>query len=277
LSGIASVAGEGSDGAQISGIANVAGDQTNLQVAGIANLAHGVGPRGVGVQIAGISNVSRDDVRGLQVAGIANVTMGDVRGSQISLVNIGSDVRGAQIGLVNVAQKMSGLQLGIVNVATESSKGAVPLGLVNGAPDGHRAVEAWIADIVPVRVGVKLGSGRVYTLFAAGVSNDHLAGGLGLGVHLPGRSFWVDIDAASYALFEPDFSDTDSEHLTELRVMAGLPLGIGLSLFAGISANGVVTFDGEPGRDLALITLKRIESDQVTVRLSPGLFAGISY
>src|SRR5690606_20152510 len=135
-----------------------------------------------------------------------------------------------------------------VNIATESGRGGVPIGLVNVARDGRRTAEAWLADIVPVRAGVKLGSGSVYTLAAIGGGRDFLAAGLGLGVHVPHATWWLDADLSSYVIRGTDFREAGIDQLAELRVMAGFPITSQLSLFAGVSANA--TFDYDRGAPL---------------------------
>jgi hypothetical protein len=279
IAGIGNIAGAPSTRAvQIAAIGNIVDGTAGVQMAAIGNSAAGVGGDGFGAQVAAIGNLSTDDVRGIQLAAIGNLTLGDVRGAQIGMVNVVDELRGAQVGLVNVSRRPSGAQVGLVNVATESGAGSVPLGLLNVAPDGHHAVEAWVADIIPVRVGGKLGSGPVYTLLAVGSSTDYHAAGLGLGLHLPQGSFWIDTDLSSYALFEHDFSDPeDVDQLAELRGVVGVPLGIGLSVFAGVAVSSVVTWGDKPGRDLALLTVRQMENDDVSVRISPGVLAGVSY
>jgi hypothetical protein len=234
-----------------------------------------------GFQIAGVTNQVRGDTRGLQLAGIHNYTSGDVSGAQIGLINYGGAVGGAQIGLVNVARRIDGLQLGLVNVATESSARGAPVGLLSIAPDGRRDLELWLADVLPGRVGFKLGSPAMYTLFAVGASDDLLAAGAGLGVHLRARSHYVDVDLSGYEVLDTDLDEADGvDALAELRVMVGIPLDLGFAVFGGVSAAGVMSWDSQhPARDLALFTLRDLggDGDGFTMKISPGLFAGLSY
>src|SRR5690606_347292 len=123
----------------------------------------------------------------------------------------------------------------------------------------------------------KLGSGSVYTLAAIGGGRDFLAAGLGLGVHVPHASWWLDADVSSYVIRGTDFRATGIDQLAELRVMAGFPITSQLSLFAGVSANATFDYDRGAPLDVALVTAREIMTRHATVTLSPGLFAGVSY
>jgi hypothetical protein len=263
IGGITSWANDGIDGFQLSGIASVTGG----------------GMRGL--QIAGITNQARGDVRGLQIAGINNTTTGDVHGAQLSVVNFGGEVNGAQIGLINVARRISGLQLGLVNVATESNAKGAPIGLLSVAPDSRLALEAWLADAVHGRVGLKLGSQTIYTLFAVGFDNDYLAAGGGLGVHAGRDRFYIDVDLAMYEVRSTSFEETEGvDSMVEARAMVGFPVGAGFSVFGGASATGVMSWDARhPARDITLLTVKDVggQGDDFTMKIAPGLFAGVSY
>lgn len=311
IAGIANVATGPSPGLQMAGITNLQRDgDAGLQVAGILNWTNGTARlgqiggisswanRGIdgfqvsgitsvsggpmrGLQISGITNQVRGDVRGLQIAGINNTAIGDVKGAQVSVTNFGGDVSGAQIGLLNIARRIDGLQLGLVNVATESNAHGAPIGLLSVAPDGRHAVEAWVADVIPGRLGLKIGSQSLYTLLAVGFDNDYLAAGGGLGVHFPSSRFYIDVDLAMYEVRDTSFDEADGvDSMAEARAMVGFPVGMGFSLFGGISTAGVMSWDGKhPARDIALVTLRDVggEGDDFTMKISPGLFAGVSY
>lgn len=271
LGGVASWAGGGA-GLQIAGVTSWSRRRAS-QIAGVVNWA----VEGPGVmQVAGVTNVSERPARGLQLAGVANVAPEGIHGAQIGTVNVGGELRGAQIGVVNIAARISGTQIGVINIATESGKGGVPIGLVNVAPDGYRAAEAWLSDVIPARLGVKVGSGPVYTLAAIGVGRDYVAGGLGLGVHLPARDYWIDLDVASYAVRTLGFEETDIDQLAELRGMVGTRLSDQLGVFAGAALNAALSYDDD-GREVGLLTFKQIETEDVSAWLSPSLFVGISH
>jgi Caspase domain len=266
---------------QIAGVGNWSGGSVDgFQLSGILSLtAHDLR----GLQIGGISSHVRGDMRGMQISGIYNHTSGAVSGGQIGLLNIGGAVSGAQLGLVNVARRIDGMQLGLVNVATESNANGAPIGLLSVAPDGRRSIEAWVADVLPGRFGFKLGSQNVYTLIAGAASTNYLAAGGGLGVSMRGRSHYVDVDLSFYQVWESDLDEASGvDAMTEARAMVGFPLDLGFALFAGVSATGVMSWD-EDGRqnvaDLSLFTVGKVgdERDDFKMRISPGVFAGVSY
>ena len=265
ISGISSWSGAPVEGFQVSGVVSVSGGSMR------------------GLQISGVTNQVRGDMRGMQIGGVYNHTSGDVSGVQLAVLNIGGAVDGAQIGVVNVARKIDGLQLGVVNVATESNAGGAPIGLLSVAPDGRRAIEAWVADIIPARLGFKLGSQRLYTLLAIAASNSYLAAGAGLGVHVPARSFYIDVDLSLYEVRDESFDEKEGiDAMSEARAMVGFPLDLGFSVFAGISANGIMSWErNEPARDdLGVFRNFRtgsIDRGDFSMEISPGFFAGISY
>jgi hypothetical protein len=266
---------------QIAGVSSWSGaDVEGFQVSGIASVASGSMR---GLQIGGVTNQVRGDMRGMQIGGVYNHTSGDVSGVQLAVLNIGGAVDGAQIGVVNVARRIDGLQLGLVNVATESNAAGAPIGLLSVAPDGRRSIEAWVADIIPARLGLKLGSQRLYTLLAIAASTNYLAAGAGLGVHVPARSFYIDIDLGFYEVRDQNLDEAKRvDAMTEARAMVGVPLDLGFSVFAGLSANGIMSWNGdEPARDdLGVFRQFRtgsIDSGDFSMEISPGFFAGLSY
>ncbi|MCG8418686.1 MAG: caspase family protein [Proteobacteria bacterium] len=273
IAGIGNFNSDHVHGIQFAGISNWNGGFTRGgQVAGIANITGG-GLRGW--QIAGIANVARGNVRGGQIGGITNVANGDVSGTQIGLINIGSYVDGLQLGLINIARRVSGVQFGLVNVAEQHE--GIPVGLVTLVKDGHRALEVWSSDIAPVSVGFKFGTPYFYTLAAIRSHDDLFMAGLGLGVHTRRAGYYFDVDLANYGIFDYNFRETKNDMLTELRAMVGFPVFDELSLFAGASLSAVTAFDGKGGTKLTPLESNVYERDDVVVRLSPGLFAGISY
>ncbi len=273
IAGIANHVGGNAEGMQIGGIANrVGGDARGMQIGGVANWVEG---RVRGAQIGGVANVAGSDVRGIQVSGIANVAGGNVRGAQIGLVNIGGNVNGAQIGLINIASRVKGAQIGLVNIA-ERNDGA-PIALVNAVRDGHRAAEVWTSDVIPLSIGFKIGSRSVYSMLAVGASDDLLFAGAGLGVHVDRSDYYLDFDIASYGILEHDFGSGSWDQLSQLRALVGIPVTRDLSVFAGAQLSTLINFDNTPGDDLFWLKSRNYHPGGVLVRLSPGLFAGVSY
>lgn len=260
-------------GIQVAGIGNINnGYIRGIQLAGIGNWSDG---RVRGIQAAGILNVADGDMRGGQVAGIVNVAEGKVRGAQVGLVNIGGDVRGAQVGLVNIARRVSGVQVGLVNVAEQHD--GLPLGLASLVKDGHHSLDVWTSDIAPLSVGFKFGARNFYTMLALRSDNEVLMAGLGLGVHLERSNYYIDVDLTGYGILDYDFDETENDLLAEARAMVGFPVFGDIAVFGGASLSGLLAFDGKNGAQLTPLESKIYERDDVTLRLSPGLFAGLSY
>jgi hypothetical protein len=284
IGGGLNVVGRDVEGIQIGGVANLTrGDQVGLQLAGGVNVAQSSRV----LQLAGVSNVTGGHVRGLQLAGGGNYASdvhgaqvggvtnigGDVQGLQLSVLNIGGHVEGLQLGVINVARRVQGLQLGVVNVAGDLQGESI--GVVSVVRDGYRAAEAWTSDLMPVQAGVKLGGRHVYSLFAAGSTNDTAYVGAGLGVHAPLGRLYLDVDAANYEFLPYDGSEADNDMLVQTRAMLGMEVLPRLSVFGGAALNLAFAFEG-PGEELSLVSRTLYESDNVVLRMSPGLFAGVS-
>lgn len=273
-------------GLEIGGAVNIVDDRAaGLEIAGAANIVNG--PL-YGLQIAGAANVARDSGAGGQVAGAVNVA-GDLVGAQVAgAVNVADEIEGLQLsGAVNAARRVSGLQLGVVNAAGEidglqlgvvnvADEGDAGIGLINVVRHGYHALELWSSETGRVHVGTKLGHRYTYTLLSAALDQDRLMFGLGLGVHLPRRAFYVDIDATGYGVRTHQFDEAENDLLAKLRVAAGLPIADGLTAFAGLSLTGAFAFDGKPGEDPTPFVFRTFEDNNTTLRLSPGLFAGVS-
>jgi hypothetical protein len=75
-----------------------------------------------GVQISGLLNVAGEDSRALQVAGLMNVTGGTCRGLQVGIFNVAGRLRGVQIGLANVAGELEGVPVGLVNLTRKEDR-----------------------------------------------------------------------------------------------------------------------------------------------------------
>lgn len=100
-SGILNVAWQKSSGVQAAGILNVARKgSSGIQAAGIGNIA-GRESKG-GMQVSGIFNINGGKTN-LQVAPILNVGK-NVKGCQIGLINIADTIGGASIGLINIVK-----------------------------------------------------------------------------------------------------------------------------------------------------------------------------
>lgn len=285
IGGVGSYAGGDFTGVQIGGGFSVAGgDVRVMQLGGVASYAGGDVR---GLQLGGGGNVAGGHVRGMQLGGVGNVAGelygaqvaagtnigGDVQGVQLSVLNIGGHVEGLQLGVVNIARRVRGLQLGVVNVAGDMQGESI--GLVSVVRNGYRAAEAWASDLMPLQAGVKLGGRHVYSMISAGTTLDVAYVGAGLGVHAPLGRLYLDVDAASYDLLPYDGSEAANDMLVQARAMLGMEVFQGLSVFGGASLNLAFAFDGQ-GEELSPLSRLLYEGDRVVLRMSPGLFAGVS-
>jgi hypothetical protein len=225
-----------------------------------------------GIELGGGLNVVRGDVRGLQLAGLGNVIGGGVNGLQLAPVfNGASSIDGAQIGLVNAAGKVSGVQVGLVNIAEEAD---VSIGLLTLAKNGRHAIEAWASDMAGANVGVKLGAKRTYSLLTVGGTQDRLFVGAGLGVHTPRGRYYFDTDFLVYEEIENGLDLTD-DAIAQLRFAFGWPITSSVAVFGGAAVTTAVTWNGPPDENLSPFGTTIVQGD-TRIRISPGLFAGIS-
>ncbi len=264
-------------GAQISSVANVAGEVVGVQTTYALNLSRGPV---AGVQVAGGANWALGRVRGAQMglvnyasaatgfqSALVNVA-GDVVGSQFSLVgvagsfagaqiglvNVGGDVTGAQIGLVNVARRASGLQLGLVNLAEEMD--GAPVGLVSLARDGEHRLLLLGDERGVGSLDLVLGSRWFHGVLLGGLQpsggESAVRGwyGAGFGVHVPWNRWALDIDLLGTRQVGPE----DTGYLSTLRVLFGHRLLPHLELVGGPTANFFLSGPGgrEPDTGLGL-------------------------
>lgn len=269
IGGVGSFAGGDMRGVQFGGGGNIAGgDVTGLQLGGVGNVAAG---HVRGMQLGAGGNLAAE-VRGAQVAGVTNIGR-DVQGLQLSVLNIGVNVEGLQLGVVNVARRVHGLQLGVINVAGDVKGESI--GLISAVRNGYHTVEAWASDLMPLQAGVKLGGRHVYSLISAGTTTDTGYVGAGFGFHAPLGRLYLDIDAANYEFLPHNGSEAANDMLVQARAMLGMQVYRGLSVFGGASLNLAFAFDG-PGEEISPLSRVLHEGDSVVLRMSPGVFAGVS-
>lgn len=159
IAGLANVAGESATAIQVAGLANVVGERmAGGQVAGLANV---IGEDGGILQVAGLANVAGEHYDGAQIAGLANITGDDFRGIQASgLASIaGEHAEGAQVaGLVSIAgESMRGVQAaGLANLIGEDLVGlqAAPFNVVGGAV---RGVQIGVVNVASESEGLQVG------------------------------------------------------------------------------------------------------------------------
>jgi hypothetical protein len=264
------------EGAQL-GVANWSGDFKGIKL-GVVHYTDG-NLRGVEASVVGMT---RGAHQGPQL-GVVNGA-GEIRGPQVGVVNLTHLAEGLQIGVLNLSGKTRGLQLGVVNIA-ESVDGA-SVGLINIIGDGYHPVTVWSGDILPLNLGVKLGSRHVYTLLGFGVKDGKTIDGkdkalygasAGLGVHAPlNRSFFLDVDAVGTQFMQEGNWDQDNQAMGSFRINLGFQLFNHLAFTAGPTYNVYVrkndAVDHSPGWGVLQTTHK---GDTWSVRRFPGLQFGL--
>lgn len=251
----------------------------------------------LGAQLSVGANIAAGPVRGLQATSGINIAgemtgaqlssgvsyARHLSGAQLSLINVVGQVDGAQVGLVNVAGTVKGAQLGLLNFAGHTEGEAV--GLLSFIGNGQHHVQVWASDVSLTNVGLKLGGRHLYTLLTAGFTPPRAGErrrytlGAGLGGHIPAGRFFVDIDVLGSNLHSGSLFGEASQHiLGQLRLMGGVQLARRFALFAGVSANTLVTWDGSDRWDDVGIGpqwRELADGGRTTVRTWPGVLAGV--
>lgn len=165
--GIVAISGGAVHGAQTAGVLSVCKKQVRgLQIAGVTSFS---ADSIVGCQVAGLVTVARSSVRGSQVAGLCNTTAGDVRGWQIAgLLNVATCVHGSQVGIINISDTIAGYSFGLFNFIRK----------------GKHQIGIGPTELFPVAASARLGTQKLYTVWAAGVAprSDEQAYGFGWGL-----------------------------------------------------------------------------------------------
>jgi uncharacterized caspase-like protein len=306
FAGILNTAGKGSSDLQAAGIVNVSeGAMRGAQLAGIVNVTSGAlqgfegagifnwsGQGGRGLQLAGISNYADRALDGMQLAGAVDVaeqmdglqlagavnTAAWLRGAQIAAVNVGGVVRGLQLGVINVASDSTGAQVGLINVS-KHTEGA-PVGLLNFMGNGRVSLDAWTGDSNAISLGLKLGTRTVYGLLTAGI--NPLSGdvpwfiGGGIGKRFDVHPVFLDLELVT-GVVGLNHQSPDNNILSKVRFYVGWPLADRLSVFAGLSANVWVVWNGNEAPNLSLFLGHTFHSGQTTTQIWPAPFVGVEF
>jgi hypothetical protein len=220
-----------SKGAQVAGLMNAeASSHSGLQAALLVNSASRI----TGLQAGAVNSAGRG--RGLQ-AGLINFG-GGYSGMQAGLVNTARSVRGLQAGVANFALRQRGMQLGLINYAHDS-QGAV-LGLLNFVGNGVHNIETTLDERSMQRTSVLLGGPYNYTYYSFDMKARyprHLWGGsAGMGIHIPVKPLFADLDAGSGLLYNQEDWDNFSVH-SRVRFLAGYAPFRHFNIFGGVSYN----------------------------------------
>lgn len=238
--------GGDADGFQLTFLLNyIEGDSRYIQVTSFGNFARG---NFEGVQGSGVGNIVAGDFQGIQSSGVFNYTGGHFDGVQASVANWAGEIDGIQTGVINWGGEVSGMQIGLINIAGQMH--GLPIGLINVSRNGGIELQGWTGGSADFNTAVVFRSGLLYTRFTAGtstsaVSTDAQASfGLHIGMRIPIRRFYLDIDAGVDTLdfgkpgiyMQPDDETTEDLLSPQGRAVLGFQLTKRFSLFAGFGA-----------------------------------------
>ena len=239
----------------------------------------------VGPNIAG-------NLEGTQLSIAGNIALGwhqeaniSYSGTQIGMVNIAPGGIGTQIGLLNIAGHVETSQVGLLNVSGRMS--GIPIGLISFVKDNPLHLQLWGSDTEIANLGVRLGSRHVYSLLMVG-SYPHgdlgrWSSGFGIGGHIPlGKRLFLNVDFITRGVGYTDGSRRNTWEYGEHTVLNKLRLAFGwerhkwFSVFGGVSLNFLVS-DRWDTSDFGFGFDRVYQREDTTVRVWPGLFAGVQF
>ncbi len=189
ISGFANFTSQNVDGAQISGFTNIAlGDIKVVQITGFIN----VGLKNVKVaQVAGFANVALGDVQAAQISGFANYcnNVGGIQASGFTNIVSGTN-NGIQVsGFLNFAKEVNGYQVSVFNISDTVSSG-IPIGFLSFVRKGYYALEFTTDEFFRANISFKTGVRKFYNILTAGVNDEWLKAGYGVGSQLRFSDRW---------------------------------------------------------------------------------------
>lgn len=211
------------EGAEISGIANVATKNMNgFQLTGLANVT---GQNMNGFQLTGLVNFTGKDMQGMQLAGIGNITSNTLKGMQLA-------------GIFNYAKNNKGFQLGLVNISDTSS--GVSLGLFNYVKNGYHKISLTTNELINANIALKTGNASLYSILFGGVNFSDTAKietfGVGFGhdfIFSKRFSVSTELTAQQLHLGNWDYANILTKFQTNLQIQ----LFKGFTVFGGPSYN----------------------------------------
>ena len=282
----------------------------NLVARGLGGFQGAVGPNFVGGNVerrslqAAVSANIAGNLEGTQLSLFGNVALGlhreaglSAAGTQIAAFNIAHGSIGTQIGVLNIAGRVEGTQIGVLNVSGRMS--GVPIGLINFVKDNPLHFQLWSSDTEALNLGFRIGSRHMYSLLTAGIhpdvdkwgsrsaryggdwDRDRISFGFGIGGHIPlHNSLFVNIDALIRpVVYTEDWDDWwRYEHnlLHKLRFALGWEKQKWFSVFGGLSLN-ILASDRLDTSDFETVFDRVYRKDDVTIRVWPGIFAGVQF
>ena len=305
--------GRSVQGFQAAGGGNFVGyDLHGLQITSGLNLV-GRSVLDGSLQIAAGANIA-GNLEGTQISAATNIALGWEQkaniphsGTQISIVNIAPGGIGTQIGLLNIAGHVQTSQIGLLNLSGRMS--GIPIGLISFVKDNPLHLQLWGSDTEVANLGVRLGSRHVYSLLMVGsYPHDDLgrwSSGFGVGGHIPlSRRFFLNVDFITRGVTYTDdsgevdapmsrrsdwlsvtYTDDSGEDtweygeqtvLNKLRLAFGWERHKWFSVFGGVSLNFLVS-DRRDTSDFGYGFDYVYRSDDTTIRIWPGFFAGVQF
>ena len=244
------------------------------------------------------------NLEGTQLSLFGNAALGlhresdvSAAGTQIAAFNIAHGTIGNQIGLFNFAGHVKGTQIGVLNVSGRMS--GVPIGLVSFVKENPLHFQLWSSDTEALNFGIRIGSRHIYSLLMIGIrpnvkkwgsgsaryggdwDRDRGSFGFGIGGHIPLRNrLFLNIDATIRpVVYTEDWDDWwRYEHnlLHKLRFALGWEKQRWFSIFGGLSLN-VLASDRLDTSDFGTVFDRVYRKDDVTIRVWPGIFAGVQF
>ncbi|KAA3436709.1 LA_2272 family surface repeat-containing protein [Rufibacter hautae] len=258
-------------GLQLAGLINTIGALPNpLHLAYRFNPDSTVSPEVnlEGLQLGGILNSVEGDANGVQIGGVINTVTGVLNGLQLGAINRTRHSKGLQIGVINIADSSSGATLGVVNIVRHG---------------GYYRAELWAGETFLANGALKMGTQKLYSIFALGwgphEGKHHFGYGLGLGFPVNPKGMFLDV--LIYQVNENRFWTNGSSNLleqvrlTKERDFGKIALLYGATLNVFVSNRKPLKTGEDPGMKLEPWPLFENISRQSRVAVWPGLNLGI--
>ncbi|WP_210466016.1 LA_2272 family surface repeat-containing protein [Rufibacter roseolus] len=223
-----------------------------------------------GLQLGGILNTVEGDVNGAQIGGVLNTITGVLNGLQLGAINRTSHSKGLQMGLINIADSSSGATLGLINIVRHG---------------GYYRAEVWAGETFYANGALKLGTQKLYSVFALGwgphEGKHHFGYGLGLGFPVNSKGMFLDV--LIYQVNEDKFWTKGSSNLleqvrlTKERDFGKVALLYGATLNVFVSNRRPLKVGEDPGMKLEPWPLFENISRQSRVVVWPGVNLGVRF
>ncbi|WP_207432187.1 LA_2272 family surface repeat-containing protein [Sabulibacter ruber] len=223
-----------------------------------------------GLQLGGILNSVEGDVNGAQIGGVINTATGVLNGLQIGTINRTRHSKGLQIGVINIVDSSSGATLGVVNIVRHG---------------GYYRAEVWAGETFFANGALKMGTQKLYSIFALGwgphEGKHHFGYGLGLGFPVNPKGMFLDV--LIYQVSENKFWTNGSSNLleqvrlTKERDFGKVALLYGATLNVFVSNRRPLKAGEDPGMKLEPWPLFENVSRQSRVVVWPGVNLGVRF